>query len=62
MNLMLANTDFTLEEIAEMENWEILMHLGWEWVRKNSNFQYELWTQWLSKESDIPTLKKLWKI
>ena len=28
--LMLANTDFTSEEIAEMENWEILMHLGWE--------------------------------
>ena len=28
--LMLANTDFTSEEISEMENWEILMHLGWE--------------------------------
>jgi len=28
--LMLANTDFTSEQIAEMENWEILMYLGWE--------------------------------
>ena len=28
LNLMLANTDFTEEEIAEMDNWEILSHLG----------------------------------
>lgn len=28
MNLMLANTDFTEEEIAEMDNWEIKEHLG----------------------------------
>ena len=28
LNLMLANTDFTEEEILEMDNWEILAHLG----------------------------------
>ena len=26
--LMLANTNFTLEEIEEMEMWEIEIHLG----------------------------------
>jgi hypothetical protein len=30
MELMLANTDYTEEEIAEMDNWEIRMHLGYE--------------------------------
>ena len=30
MNLMLANTSFTEEEIAEMDNWEIQQHLGLE--------------------------------
>ena len=28
MNLMLANTNFTEEEIAEMDNSEILSYLG----------------------------------
>lgn len=28
MNLMLANTNYTEEEIGEMDNWEILEHLG----------------------------------
>ena len=28
VELMLANTDFTEEEIAEMDNWEIQEHLG----------------------------------
>jgi len=30
LELMLANTSFTEEEICEMENWEIRMHLGYE--------------------------------
>ena len=30
MELMLANTDYTEEEIGEMDNWEIQMHLGYE--------------------------------
>jgi hypothetical protein len=30
MELMLANTDYTEEEIVEMDNWEIRMHLGYE--------------------------------
>lgn len=28
MNLMLQNTNYSEEEIAEMDNWEILEHLG----------------------------------
>jgi hypothetical protein len=28
LELMLANTSFTEEEIAEMNNWEINEHLG----------------------------------
>ena len=28
VELMLANTNFIEEEIAEMDNWEILEHLG----------------------------------
>ena len=28
--LMLANTDFLLEEIVEMSYWEIMQHLGYE--------------------------------
>ena len=28
MELMLANTDYTEEEIGEMDNWEIQEHLG----------------------------------
>ena len=28
VELMLANTNFTEEEIAEMDNWEIKEHLG----------------------------------
>jgi len=28
VELMLANTNFTEEEIAEMDNWEIQEHLG----------------------------------
>jgi len=28
INLMLANTNFTEEEIALMDNWEILSYLG----------------------------------
>lgn len=28
VELMLANTNFTEEEIAEMDNWEIHEHLG----------------------------------
>ena len=30
VELMLANTSFTEEEIGEMENCEIRMHLGYE--------------------------------
>jgi len=30
MELMLANTDYTEEEISEMDNWEIMMCLGYE--------------------------------
>ncbi len=30
VELMLANTPFTEEEIGEMDNWEIRMHLGYE--------------------------------
>tara|TARA_Y100000389_G_C17221138_1_gene393409 strand:+ start:538 stop:645 length:108 start_codon:yes stop_codon:yes gene_type:complete len=30
VELMLANTSFTEEEIGEMDNWEIQMHLGYE--------------------------------
>jgi hypothetical protein len=30
VELMLANTSFTKEEIGEMDNWEIRMHLGYE--------------------------------
>ena len=28
IELMLNNTDFTEEEILEMDNWEIMEHLG----------------------------------
>jgi hypothetical protein len=28
VDLMLVNTEFTLEEINEMEEWEILSYLG----------------------------------
>ena len=28
VELMLANTEFSEEEISEMENWEILSYLG----------------------------------
>ncbi len=28
--LMLANTNFTVKEIQEMDTWEIRMHLGYE--------------------------------
>jgi len=30
MELMLANTYYTEEEIGEMDNWEIMMCLGYE--------------------------------
>lgn len=29
IELMLNNTDFTEEEILEMDNWEIMEHLGY---------------------------------
>lgn len=29
IELMLANTDFTEDEILEMDNWEIMEHLGY---------------------------------
>ena len=29
IELMLTNTDFTEEEILEMDNWEIMEHLGY---------------------------------
>ena len=29
IELMLNNTDFTEEEILEMDNWEIMVHLGY---------------------------------
>jgi len=30
IQLMLINTDFSIEEIMEMSYWEIMQHLGYE--------------------------------
>ena len=37
VELMIANTDFTLEEIREMTSEEIDMHLGYQFYKINTD-------------------------